>query len=202
MGFSLDNQRRFSINSKTLHISLRSFGDAEELQQIGEHFLYIGFEGQKIPVCKTVVQASCRYCEYTAANREDIFEHILNCHLDDIAPQLSYAELQTRQPELPHEIYKCSYCNFYATTGGYHSPTSIIQNHIEKDCQNADRPYGIPRIAWREVTEIDEIRKHVVASLPRIRKCKLCQKEFSEDNLSNIINHILNEHYRALFELK
>ena len=161
------------VADKTVPIPLRDFGDSQEVQAIGITPLKLwicpeGTTAYEGTLCELKIKLRCKSCDFDTFSEEDMFSHVGSCHLSNFIRSLTYEELSDRVPSLPHRIYRCSYCNYYVESNDLRNPTSTICNHIERQCTKVPREMGPPRIMFRIISELDEIRENVIHNLPDI----------------------------------
>jgi len=187
------------VTEKTVAIPLRYFGDAQELQNVGiaSLDLLICPQGTTYTgtLCKLIVKAGCRVCDFLASTEKDIFCHVESFHLDEFFSPLTYEEMRRLNPSLPLEIYKCSYCDFYVASDDPVNPTSTICNHIEGS-------HPRRKVTFRVISSVDEIRKNVISALPRIHKCNLCGTHIEEAIPSDKMQHLIEHHENMLYEFR
>ncbi len=192
------------VREKALAVPLREFGDAQELQQFGivpfNVWILRRGEAYKGILCELIINLTCEKCGFVASNEEDLFRHIESFHLDEFFRSLTYQELCALYPSLPPAIYRCKYCNFYIRSDDYRNPTSTIIKHIEKDCQKVERKSGPVSIMFETVSDVDEIRKNVIAGLEGIKKCRLCGRDFRGIG-PDLMHHLIEEHRSELYRL-
>lgn len=135
-------------------------------------------------------------------SEDDLFSHIGSLHLSEFFRGLTYEEHRDREPTLPSGIYHCFYCSHYVKTDSLF-PTTEIKNHIENNCIEAQRQKssGPVKISFRVVTDIDEIRKNVIANLPHIKKCVFCKREFENPDNEGLLAHLKKEHKSSCFDM-
>ncbi len=208
VGFARKNAREYKIrvNDMILAIPLRDLGDFPEMRTVGafQLLLRVGQTGQ-IPLCTLSVRFGCKFDTFSTLSEDELFSHIGTQHLSEFFRSLSYAELRTREPDLPSAIYQCLYNpNHYVKAGGSGSATSAILTHIKENCDDAPRqvPNGQTRYQFRIVDDIDEIREHVIANLPHIQKCQFCDAEFENPNREVLLAHLRREHKSHCSELR
>jgi hypothetical protein len=208
VGFNCTKSRSYNVEveKKEIAIPLRDFCDAEEILNPRQECLFqlfIGSQDQTYSAQLIQIHISfrCKKCEFTTRSDQETLSHI-TVHLFDFIPHLSYEELYQRSREsLPPKIYKCSYCNFYVSADDPENPTSTICSHIERNCQKTVREVGRVEIRFRVVSDIDEIRDNVIATLPHIYQCRICNKEFQGDDRELRLNHLQENHKDELFEI-
>jgi hypothetical protein len=71
--------------------------------------------------------------------------------------------------------------------------------HIEQDCVGAPRGSVPPLLTLRVVNDAEEIRNSVIAELPLLRQCTLCQRVLDEDNRDCGVRHLMGEHLDELY---
>lgn len=139
-------------------------------------------------------------CDYKTHCREEMLSHFEKCHLCDLVEHLSYEEIREYDESLPHKIYNCAYCSFYICENDPRNPTSVICWHIENKCPKVDREKGLPKISFRVVDNIDEIRQNVFPSLSHIYKCKLCGIHFKDYDNKTKVEHFFSKHENRICE--
>ena len=142
----------------------------------------------------------CKHCHFITSSEQEIVSHI-STHLNDLIPHLSYEELWRRSRLfLPYKIYKCLYCGFYVKVGNPDNPTSEICSHIERNCPNALRLHGSPKIYFTIVDDINEIRSKVIYNLPYVYQCRICNKKFYGNDRESMLDHLKITHKEELFK--
>ncbi len=141
----------------------------------------------------------CKLCDFASYDHKDMVTHIKQVHLQRFVEPLTLEELREYDSNLPVKIYKCSYCDLYVRGDDPSNPTTLICSHIEEYCPKADRSKGIPKIAFRIITDTDEIRENVIPGLPHFRKCKLCGKHFKNPNEEEYLKHMLEVHEEEFY---
>lgn len=208
VGFEQSKSRSYALatNENTVTVPLRDFGDAQELCGAGTSLLHTWIRTQESSyagaICEVIVKVGCKFCDFLSSEEKDVFSHIALLHLDEVFSPLTWQEMHARDPSLPDEIYKCSYCDFYVESGDLRNPTSTIIHHIEKQCKEAPRGAGPVQIKFGIVDDVDEIREAVIRSLPRIHKCKMCRTQLEEASQSDKMRHLAEQHENSLFELR
>lgn len=199
-GFEKHKTRKFSVkvSETVIKIPLRDFGDAQELSRIGVTAFNVWVTSYRAKVADITVKAACRFCDFSSFTEGEVFSHIESDHLDYIFPPLTWQELRQHDPRLPHRIYKCSYCDFYVASDDPQNPTSAIIAHIEKECPKVPRGKGPPRILFRTVQDVDEIRERVIKALPRIYKCCYCSFKLEDATSQTKTQHLIQRHKQQL----
>lgn len=209
VGFNRAKSRSYSVEveKEEIEVPLRDFCDAEEFQNpIPECLLrlFIDFQDKtySVPLLRILAYFRCKKCSEFLTNSEKKALLHIERHLSELIPHLRYEELyQIFSDELPFKIYKCNYCNFYVPSDDPRNPTSTIVSHIVYDCQKAEREFGLPKIIFNIVSDLDEIRKNVIANLPHIYRCQMCGKEFHGDDWNLRLNHLQDKHKNEIFEI-
>jgi len=207
LGFSQGEMQEFSVrvNSNTLAIPLRQFRDSSKLKTVGRHPLFAFISHRdgdgKVKIAEIEVRKMCIQCGKTFRNAGDFNNHIKTDHLENYFKELSYKEYRVEIPSLPLKIYKCKYCEYYVESHDFNQPTSAIIRHQSQDCNLVEKPYGIPLIRFEVVNDPKEIRRSVVTNLPRILKCKFCDKKFKNPTTNDKFNHLIKRHADKLYEL-
>jgi len=142
---------------------------------------------------------TCKFCNFSSYNKEEIFVHIRERHLSEFFESLTLEELHKYDSSLPHKIYKCSYCGYYVQENDPKNPISSISSHIENQCLKADRREGYPRISFQVVENIDEIRRNVLPDLPDFRKCKFCGEHITTSNEEKLLEHLIKVHQGEIY---
>ncbi len=206
VGFKRPKARPCSIKTteKMVAIPLRDFCDCPEIQAIGTASLglWIPFQRtiQEGTPCKLTIKMHCTSCGFEASNEAEMLSHVRAQHITDFFRALNYEEIRDRVPSLPYKIYLCSYCNYYAKSDDLDNPTSVISEHIVKECQGVSRAEGRAQVSFIPISDTDEIRKHVIHNLPRIYRCQLCSCE--SDTEEDMKNHLIENHKNDLCELR
>lgn len=133
-------------------------------------------------------------CSFETHGIENMMSHFEKYHFHSSTEHLTYEELKEYDEMLPHAIYKCSYCNFYSREDDPRNPTSLICQHIKKNC-----PEG-GRISFRVISNIDEIRQYVIPNLAHIDKCKLCGIHFKDYSWEEKVEHFFEKHENEICE--
>ena len=199
VGFSLKNARPYGVQAtkKTVCIPLRDYCDADELtipsvNALGLWVLYHGIH-YAATLCELKVKANCKWCNFSADKVNALLSHVEAEHmdevLDDIFSPWNYNQIQDIVPGLPHEIYQCSYCDFYAESNDITNPTSAIYEHLKRHS----------RKSFRIVSDVDEIRRNVINNLPRIYTCIKCGRRFKNPKNAALIDHLKEKHIDSLF---
>ncbi len=201
IGFKQENSRYYDVGvgEKEVSIPLRDFSGAEELNCLGKFPLKVwisqeqkNYEGI---LGELVVKAVCNKCNFASLGEADIYRHIQTAHLNEFfAPLNSYQELRSFIYGLPHEIYKCAYCDFYAESGDPASPTSKIQQHI-------DTCHWGATVSFRTIDDVNEIREKVMRQLPIVYRCELCANTVRETNEARW-KHLIEKHKTELYSLR
>lgn len=196
VGFDRTKCRSYEVEveKKEIAIPLRDFCDAKEIQNPKQDCSFQLFiDTQDKPDSATLLQICisfrCKNCEFITHFEQEALSHI-PVHLSDFVRHLSYTELSRRyRGTLPHEIYKCSHCDFYVL-----SDTSAIIKHLISKHHHESREF-------RKVTDVDEIRENYNAHLPHIYRCQMCVKEFKGDDKETMLNHLQEKHVSEFFEV-
>lgn len=207
VGFEKHKARKFpvKVSERIVVIPLRDFGDAQELCTVGTVSLYLWVCSYQSVVAKVMIRASCRFCGFLAFQREDIISHIESQHsneVDKLFPSLTWEEMRKRTPSLPYKIYKCLYCDFYVAFNDPRSPTSVVCDHVEKECTKVPCGQGRRQIAFKVIDDVDEIRENVIKNLLRIRKCSLCETRLQEATSRDMMQHLVEQHEERLYALR
>jgi hypothetical protein len=209
VGFEEPKARSYPVKvaDKTVAIPLRDFGDFQEVRGIGITPLKLwicpeGTTAYEGTLCELKIKLHCKFCDFDTFREEDMFCHVESLHMDEFFRLLTYEEMRARIPSLPPGIYKCSYCPKFVKSDDFLNPTSTIVNHIEQDCPNAPRDIGPVRVGFRIISDVDEIREHVIRDLPRIHKCKLCDSDLDEATPSDLIQHLIVNHRDIVYEVR
>jgi DNA-directed RNA polymerase subunit RPC12/RpoP len=176
VGFQNRDKRDYliSLDSKILKINLSDFSDSHyEMTSSGrftiECELIHNDEDIKFSPCQLVTELSCQYCgDFRSFDFKEIVKHLFNEHFNSLFSDPLYAEINSRIPDLPIYIYKCSHCKKYVSSFTDH-PTSEIIKHT-------DDIHRGKNVEFRVVKRIDEIREFVLSDLPSFKKCKLCDE--------------------------
>lgn len=212
VGFSESSIRPYpvKVDERAVSIPLRDYCDAPELRMPGLAWLkvWIPHHGtQTIPVCELKINAECTFCGFSSDNEDDLLSHIKASHSpvlrETYFKSLSYNEVRNSFPELklPSRIYKCGHCKFYVKADDYSDhPTSSICKHIEDYCQVVDREHGPPSLSFFPVSNADEVRKNVIASLPHVYRCTKCDEEFRDPEMIDLFDHFAVSHKEMLFK--
>ncbi|MDH7480613.1 MAG: DUF1156 domain-containing protein, partial [Armatimonadota bacterium] len=204
VGFEQSNARPYKVRVKerTVAIPLRDFYDAlpfgnrDFSLKLWVNIGGVTYEGNP---CECKARFRCKKCEFSAFTEEDMHDHIQKKHLDEFFIHVPYDELRRRDPSLPKEIYKCSYCGHYVPSSDAGSLTSAIYKHIERECQKAEREMGIVKPRFRVITDSNEIRENVISNLPRLYRCKLCGNNSRNFDEGNRLNHLIKNHKSELY---
>lgn len=204
VGFEQEKAMSYDIRivERTVRVPFRDFCDAEQVQHIGKFSLKFWLSRQQTTYIGTLgemlVRAVCCECDFQAFSEEDLFHHVESSHLDVYFSPLTYEEIRSLYPSLPHRIYRCSYCNFYVSSDDPMNPTSAIIRHIEKECSNAPRTEGPPQTSFELIDDVGEIQQNVIENLPKMCKCRLCGSMMKE-NVSAMKQHLLGNHKNSLY---
>lgn len=209
VGFSFPNARPYRVQAgkKTVCIPLRDYCDADELSIPGVNALglWVRYHGTPyaVTLCELKVKTSCKWCNFSADTVDELFSHVESEHidavLDDFFSPWNYNQIRDIVPNLPHEIYQCAYCNFYAESHDIGNPNSAICAHIERDCKKVVRGLGPPRVSFRIVSDVDEIRQNVINNLPHKYTCIKCGRQFTNPSKTVLIDHLKEKHNDRLF---
>ncbi|MHA2231277.1 MAG: hypothetical protein ACXAB4_02175 [Candidatus Hodarchaeales archaeon] len=147
---------------------------------------------------------NCRYCDHSTRKKNDLVTHVVKYHLDEIIiEEINYENIKVHLKNVPHKIYKCSYCPKYISCNDLNNPTSSICYHQEKECKKAPRKsneVGSPvKLQFSVVDNLYEIRKYVIKTLPHFYKCSLCFKYFSDPTMQEKIAHLVDVHSDSLY---
>lgn len=201
VGFQPGKARPYAVRAKeqTIAIPLRDFGDCAEIQRAGSSMLNLWLEKQPLAalLCEVVIRIRCKECGTLLGMEEDILRHFEKEHIEQYFKRPTYDELRRIVPSLPPKIYKCPYCDYYVPSDDTDNPTSAICNHQEKKCPKAEREFGLVKIRIYVVDDIEEIRKNVYKSLPRVYKCSQCDDFVDIDKK---MNHFIEKHKYLIFE--
>lgn len=211
VGFDRLSARRYEIrrNRGTCTIPLRNFTDAQELRNPGQPALKVWLPGSSLEpsiVVNVFVRFLCTRCQAGCDPAEPALRaHLLKHHVDDLFRVLSYEEtyqeVRGELPSLPKAIYKCPYCPAYVAVEPHLYPTSVIGHHIERECHDAPRGRGLPRVQFRVISDVAEVRRHVNAHVPTIYECMLCGERLKNAAPEDRAAHLFTRHHRALFEI-
>lgn len=153
----------------------------------------------------------CKWCQCTFEEKVDLIGHIRKEHLDDLNDEikklfqpLTYDELRDYSPELslPKYIHQCSYCDYYIRSDDPKNPTSAICDHIETECPKAHSEEGRRKIKFRQVTDVDEIRRMVIKDLPEVDKCILCSDHLQDVTKEKRIDHLIEWHLEKFYQMR
>ena len=196
-------ERRYKISDSRAMIPIREFSDATELMLNNNLSIFASFpqDNIEIKICEVLRRFQCKFCDFTASNEQDIIAHAIANHLHQMFITASYDELKAIDPKLPHRIYQCTYCGFYAKSDDIENPTSKIIHHINNDCKKAPRNDGPPRTDFKIISNVDEIRNNIIAELPYIEKCYFCGKTFERATDNEKIAHLKERHMSLLYKL-
>ncbi|MBD3182539.1 hypothetical protein GF312_09625 [Candidatus Poribacteria bacterium] len=144
----------------------------------------------------------CECCSFSTFNQHEIVAHIKENHVEDFYRHLTYEEIRREErPDLPEEIYKCPYCDFYCESSDLNRTTKII-HHVE-NCSKAKRDkYGKVLVGLHKVTDLDEIRQHVNADLPYSCRCKICDYIFVQSDIELFRKHLIEKHKDKLYSVR
>ena len=204
VGFSRATAKPYPVlvTENTVAISLRNFGDAPEMDTIGEFSLRLWVTHDETTyetcVCKLVVRAGCAFCDFSATAEEAVLQHVKAHHLHELARALTWEEHRQRMPGLPLEIYRCGYDSFYVRADDSPHPDDAIIRHIRDVHATA---VGHPvQIRFSIVHDTEEIRQNVIGHLPRIHRCNFCDREFEDFDEADLWRHLVDNHKRRLLD--
>ena len=182
-------------------IPLREFGDSEETQNSGRHpfGLWVDHANPRsVNLAEVEVAVTCAVCKkFSAFSEDEVFHHAVCNHVEDIFRPFTWEELKDEIPELPSTIYKCSYegCPAYVKTNDRENPTSAICRHFQDEHPHVS-------ILFRVVTDPNEIKTHVIRTLPSYRRCRWCPGSRSQEHdRGGMVVH-LDAHRTNLCELR
>jgi hypothetical protein len=203
VGFDAVHARRYMVRTSEhmAVIPLRDFGDSPQMRNAGTHELRLRIVQESASVCQLRISLGCRFCDFIAGAIEEVLSHVRDRHLNELFPPLTYDEMRDFLPSLPVKIYKCAYCPSYVPADDPENPTSAVIHHIE-NCPYAARNHGMVQISFSVISDVDEIRQNVIANLPRIHRCRLCDEVFREAVDGQMWTHLFEEHKDTLFALR
>ena len=167
--------------------------------EIGLHSLILiakpdNSKKQDTEIASFTVYAKCNHCDMKYNNVESLLKHIEYDCLDNYFPELTYDEYKQRYPELPDKICVCPFCGFYSDSNRHLSPDRRIDKHITKECKKNLLKDGTRKESYSYHTDMDDIRKYVKKSLPKIVKCELCGETFENPDEKTLIAHLTVNH--------
>jgi len=210
VGFSHLNARPYRVQAakKTVCIPLRDYCDANELRIPGVNALrlWVRYHGTDYAatLCELKVKANCKWCDFSTERVDELFCHIESAHLDTLLNEffylLAYEKIRDIMPELPAQIYKCCYCDFYVKSDDQQNPTSAITKHTAEYCEKVRHDLGPVSPYFRVISDINEIRKNVINNLPRIFSCVECGDRLRNPGKTVLMNHLIQKHKDVLFD--
>jgi hypothetical protein len=211
VGFDRLRARRYEIrrDQGTCAIPLRNFTDAEELRNPGELALKVWLpatDQQPSIVVNVFGRLTCTRCQASCDPDEAALRTHLLHHVDDLFRVLSYdetyQEVRGQLPSLPKAIYQCPYCPDYVAVEPGLYPTSVISEHIERECPGARRVAGPPTVSFRVISDVAEVRRRINANIPTIYECTLCRERLRNAAVEERAGHLSTRHHRVLFEVR
>jgi len=175
-----------NINASILRVEIRNVEENELL-----HSLKV--------LSFTSATLHCKLCDFKSSKKQEIISHIEKFHISNFIEHLTLKELREYDDSLPHAIYKCHYCNYYAREDDPDNPTSTIYYHITRHCSKVDRSKFSPKVSFEVINDIDKIRKKVIPNLPHLYKCKICGTHFKRHDKRIYMEHLLKNHENKLF---
>ena len=140
----------------------------------------------------------CACCEFSAQGRADVKRHVAEAHVRDLTRPMTYPEVAKLDRSLPPGIYRCTYCNFYIPSTDPANPTSGIVQHIVSKCMDVPRSGAPVKVAFRTITDIEEVRAHVLAGLQHGHVCKICDERIISTDEKAGIEHLFSAHLDKL----
>ena len=214
VGFSHEKTKNYPVRNRSLSVPLSEFCDCEPLYNspgLKSFHIWIdqGRRVLELIPCSVLVRTYCRFdgCNFVANEESEMVQHIVVHHAEKFFCKLDYDELRRVKRDLPQAIYKCPYCNdppFYVESGDLRNPTSTILSHIDSV---HIRPVGsgsrLPKVEFMIVTDVEEIRGNIIASLPRYFKCGSCHRRFEkEPSRGEMIEHLAMYHRNEIYHLR
>lgn len=199
VGFCVKNARTYGvqITKRAVCIPLRDYCDADELlipgvKALGLWVCYHGIS-YGVRLCEFKVKAGCKWCNFSAETIDELLCHVESEHMneviEDFVPPWNYDQIRNIIPDLPYKIYKCFYCDFYAKSNDITNPTSAIYEHLKR--------HGKKK--FRIVSDVNEIRQHVIKKLPRIYECIKCGSRFENPTDAALLDHLKEKHIDNLY---
>lgn len=224
-GFRRDNLRKFPYTNsgEKFVIPLREFCNAADLQENEAIFqLWItelptnGFRREHHATIFRIKRKNfhCKvpHCSFVTEEWGRAESHFKKIHFEYGYRTLTYTEAQKQGlygKDFPSKIYQCPYNpeHFIDATITFQSANSLMDSHIERECEDARRMtrFGPIKVGFEVVDDADRIRRQHLSTLPIWVECQFCDGFFkkSTDDLSDdIYLHLLKTHRKKLFELK
>lgn len=202
------SEYRVSTKQRTLRIDLRDFSDADEILQENAASFHIWWEpngesrtGKEETTIATIPRRiKTRYClidgcMFSTADSDQLYEHLEAEHdkfrylelVDDYDKFLTHYR-NVLGSDWPKKIYRCGHCDEYVRADdGWVNPGDAIWQHLMDDHSRENHTFRI-------VTSVEEIRKEVIASLPKLYRCKYRDAYIEDINVDETWGHLLTAH--------
>jgi restriction system protein len=208
-GFEGSELRVYDVrtSTRTLRIPLRELGWVPSPGQRPEVALKVSLEHPNqtyiFTPCMLRFSLWCQQCDFKALTEKEILNHVLTTHRKSFFKHLTYQELWQRDPSLPTRILKCLYCGFYVSEKDSIYTTNAITSHLERDCKKVPLKSEKVQILFSVITDIDEIRDHVLQELPYVYRCLLCTAIVDSTSGDEIlIRHLVERHKQVLYAVR
>jgi hypothetical protein len=205
VGFDIDGLRSLLRTGEAgcYCVPLNSYYDDRRLSDTAaarELRLYAWHEDNPVQVALATVETTyrCALCS-SIVEEWDLKNHVAK-HALEAVPEVKYEEIRDRfLQDLPRTILKCAYCGeFYVPVPEGTNPDGAMKEHIEKDCIKANVSFGPRNNSYHVVTDASEVRAHLYAHLPVLRRCSFCDKEFQDAEEGRIVEHIMTSHLKQI----
>jgi hypothetical protein len=220
VGFSNYKSRSYAIRQNDafpyLVVPTRDFCGYEEVEQPGEVPLFLQLASHSdtpLRIANVTTEIQCKDCERRFPTLDILVDHCVREHIDEYIKPLSYEQMRHDLPDLPHKIYKCSYCGYIVGADNSRDPESTIYNHVSRDCTKAPLIEAKKRVKFRVVEDVDEIRSDFIKTLPYIYLCNFCGERIRvevdpatpspspEEIRLRQRQHVLSKHLDRLYKL-
>ena len=201
IGFDSSNARPCgSSRSGEFGFPLRELESSAALQNAGRRVLRLYLpSGEAIDLGALKLRARCAYCEAEApADATEQVKHLYDSHFDNVFHELDYNETARLYPELkfPKAIYDCLHCEQFVPAGpGDPNPTTAIIRHCDENHNGRRR--------FRPMRRSDEVRQHVIRTLPHAYQCKICRVSLKTeaDSVAQLMKNHISHHLNRLITL-
>lgn len=211
VGFSREKGQyhRVRTQERLLKIGLRDFSDAQEIESssraalnvwlnltadfahdTGEHFVVA-----TIPQLTTTYHCIIDQCEFLTEAQSLLFHHLATQHdiLRYLQPVDDYEEFLRHYKSIlgsnwPRKIYLCMHCEKYVSADDtFDNPSDAIYHHLLSEHSGKTHSFRIVR-------SVGEIRQEVIASLPKLYRCKYDDSYFEGKDVNGTWSHFLSAH--------
>jgi hypothetical protein len=207
----------FRVSRQVASVPLREFGDDNLTIAAWTRDFKVSLVTQTGRTDASVVgeleiTATCRECGFSTKHKSNLCEHIGSHHLDANLRHMTYSDMRRLVPELsklPEKIFICPHggkdgCQGLTTKSGFRGdpkPQDDMYYHLLSKHKRRER-------ILKPVEDPDKIREYVIADLPRISVCVLCERtgrttQFhnSSAKQNDILIHLIEKHHLELYDL-